>query len=33
MLDPQDTIVVVTAITTDIGPYTLTVDYAGQGPR
>lgn len=33
MLDPQDTVVVVTTITTDIGQYSLTVDYAGQGPR
>lgn len=33
MLDPQDTVVIVTAITTAIGSYTLTVDYAGQGPR
>lgn len=33
MLRPEDTVVVVTAITTDIGSYTLTVDYAGDGPR
>lgn len=33
MLDPQDTVVIVTAVTTAIGSYTLTVDYAGQGPR
>jgi hypothetical protein len=33
MLRPEDTVVVVTAITTDIGYYSLSVDYAGDGPR
>ncbi len=33
MLRPEDTVVVVTAITTDIGSYSLTVDYAGDGLR
>ncbi|MEZ4458126.1 MAG: hypothetical protein R3E66_00070 [bacterium] len=31
MLRPEDTTVIVTAVTTDIGSYTLTVQYAGAG--
>ena len=31
MLRPEDVTVIVTAITTDIGSYSLTIDYAGMG--
>lgn len=33
MLRPEDTTVIVTAITTDIGYYSLTVHYSGSGPQ
>lgn len=31
MLKPQDTTVIITAVTTDIGYYSLTVQYSGTG--